>query len=359
MALMQEIVAELRLQILNGTLKPGDALPSVRAYSHQKGCAPGTVQRAYQELAQQGLVTARVGQGTRVTTQDETHTPLRRATLVNQLEAHLLGLFASGYSSHEIDDAFHEVLGRWHDYLDEPQALPRHVIRYVGSHDPSISLIAHHFKSLVPGYVLKTTYAGSLSGLIALARFGADIAGCHLWDATTDTYNVPFIRQYLPGRRVGLLTLAHRRLGLIVSRGNPHQITRLTDLTRPGVHFINRQWGTGTRLWLDAKLPEVNIAAEQIAGYDREVATHLEVAGAIAGGKADVGLGVEAAALAYGLDFQQLTTERYDLVIPVEVWELPEIQMLVRWLETDHARTMIDQLGGYDTEQTGHIEWVS
>ena len=120
----------------------------------------------------------------------------------------------------------------------------------------------------------------------------------------------------------------------------------------------NRQWGTGTRLWLDTQLKHMTIKSDQIVGYDHEVATHLEVAGAVAENRADVGLGVEAAVLAYGLDFVLLTTEQYDLVIPSEIWDLQEIQVLVEWMASDEAKTMIANLGGYDTTQTGSVEWI-
>jgi putative molybdopterin biosynthesis protein len=75
-----------------------------------------------------------------------------------------------------------------------------------------------------------------------------------------------------------------------------------------------------------------------IQGYENEVGTHLQVAGVVAEGQADVGLGIEAAALAYGLAFVLLTTERYDLVIPEAVWELPGIQALVQWLNSTAAQ---------------------
>jgi len=88
------------------------------------------------------------------------------------------------------------------------------------------------------------------------------------------------------------------------------------------------------------------------------VRTHLEIAGAIAEGDADVGMGVEAAALAYGLDFVLLTTERYDLVIPVDIWNLPSIQALARWFSTEEAKAAIVGVGGYDASQTGNVEWV-
>jgi molybdate-binding protein len=68
---------------------------------------------------------------------------------------------------------------------------------------------------------------------------------------------------------------------------------------------------------------------------------------------------VEAAALAYGLDFILQTTERYDLVITEEAWKLSGVQALVQWLKSANARKAIAKLGGYDTSKTGHMEWVN
>jgi GntR family transcriptional regulator len=186
-SLYQEIAATIRQQIHTGALNPGDELPSVREMSEQWGCAPGTVQRAYRELTQQGLVTTQVGQGSRVAERTELHTPLRRATLVNQLEALLLGIIAAGYSPREVDSAMHEVLDRWQARVEQSEPGPEQVLRFVGSHDPIVSLIACQFSTLVPGYSLKVTFVGSLGGLIALARYGADLAGSHLWDKETRT----------------------------------------------------------------------------------------------------------------------------------------------------------------------------
>lgn len=359
MYLFQQIVEAIRQQILSGALHPGDDLPSVREMAAQWGCATGTVQRAYRELALQGLVATQVGQGSWVAWQTEDRAPLRRATLVNQVEAFMLGILASGYASHEIEEATREVLARWQARVEAPgEAPPDQVLRFVGSHDLTISLIASRIVDLVPGYNLEVRFLGSLGGLITLARYGADIAGCHLWDKETGLYNRPFVQRLLPGRRVALLTLAHRRLGLIVRRGNPAGVHGLEDLARPGVRFINRQRGAGTRVWLDTQLNERGIAPEQIEGYDNEVNTHLEIAGAVAQDRADVGLGIEAAALAYGLGFIFLTLERYDLVIPAEVWELPAVQKLSNWLSTDDATAAFTELGGYDTHETGRVEWI-
>jgi putative molybdopterin biosynthesis protein len=74
--------------------------------------------------------------------------------------------------------------------------------------------------------------------------------------------------------------------------------------------------------------------------------------------QADAGIGVQAAALSFGLDFVFLTTERYDLVIPAEKWESPPSQALRNWLSAPPAKMILENLGGYDTSETGRVVWV-
>jgi molybdate-binding protein/DNA-binding transcriptional regulator YhcF (GntR family) len=359
-SLYQEIAESIRQAIFYGELKPGDELPPVREMSTQWNCAPGTVQRAYHELAQQGFITSRPGQGTRVSAPValDVNLPLRRAALTNDTEAFLLRVLSAGYSVREIEQAVRIALDRWRTISQEVEPRAEHVIRFVGSHDPSISLIADQFKTLVPGYTMPITFAGSLGGLIALAERQADLAGSHLWDAETDTYNAAFVWRLLPGQRTALITLAHRRLGLILAPGNPLNISGLRDLAAANLRFINRQPGAGTRVWLDAQLCRMGIDAQRIAGYGDQVMTHTEVARAVSEGRADTGLGIEAAALAYGLDFLFLTSERYDLVIPAAAWTLEPVQRLVAWLSGESARALLGGQAGYDLSQTGHVEWV-
>jgi putative molybdopterin biosynthesis protein len=130
-------------------------------------------------------------------------------------------------------------------------------------------------------------------------------------------------------------------------------------LTKEGIRFVNRQSGSGTRVWLDAQLNRAGIDPSRIEGYQDEKMTQFEVARAVSKDQADVGLGVETAALSFGLDFQLLTTERYDLVIPAEKWELDTVKILRNWLNSSQVKTEINNLGGYDTAQTGAVTWVS
>jgi len=358
--LYRQIADAVRRQIMQGELKPGDRLPSVREMTRQWGCTVGTVQRAYQELAAQGLVTSHAGQGTRVVgyTPSQDDTPLRRAALVHRAEAFLLEVLTTGYSAQEVEDAIRQALERWRAVARQAEAPPTNLLRFSGSHDPVIAWLATHFGEIAPGYTLQLQFTGSLGGLIALAEGQAEIAGCHLWDQETDTYNVPFIRRVLPGRRVALIRLAYRRLGLIVPAGNPAGIQGLKDLKQSHLRFINRQAGSGTRVWLDAALHRLGISADEIRGFHDEKMTHSEVARAVAEGQADVGVGLEAAALAYNLGFVLLIREQYDLAIPGEHFASLAMQQLVEWLRGKAVRDLFASLGGYEGMDSGTVEWV-
>ena len=221
-----------------------------------------------------------------------------------------------------------------------------------------IDLIARLLREDPLDVQMSIEYAGSLGGLMAIAQGEADLAGTHLWDESTDSYNVPFIRRVLPGRRLVLLTVVHRQLGLILSPGNPQGLQSLQDLVSPEVRFINRQSGSGSRVWLDAHLKRQGITADSIAGYDVEVTTHIGLANAIAGGDATVGVGIFAAASSIGLDFVPLTTEQYDLVIPDHIWPRPETQSLVEIVRSPRFKKAVSTLGGYDLSATGEHTWV-
>jgi putative molybdopterin biosynthesis protein len=223
----------------------------------------------------------------------------------------------------------------------------------IGSHDMTLDLVAQFLarrdRRLVSANV------GSLGGLIALRREEAHLAGSHLMDPDTGDYNISYIRQYLPGKRLRLVTWVGREQGLIVARGNPAQIRSLQDLARPEVRFVNRQRGAGTRVLLDYHLKRLQIDPAGVVGYDQEEYTHLAVAAAVASGRADCGLGVTAAAQALGLDFIPLFNERYDLVIPSEHIESGLLLPLLDLMKDEPFRQAVAALPGYDIRQMGSL----
>jgi putative molybdopterin biosynthesis protein len=357
-----QIADFIRKEILNGRYKPGDRLPSVRQLCESWNCTPGTIQRAYNELAREGLLVSRAGRGTQVAgvvpqAKVQGQETIRRANLVNRVEAMLLEALTAGYDLQEIQQAVDLAMDRWRTFSAEKSVLEPETIRFSGSHDMVVNELAHTvFGHVIPGTNLQLTYTGSLGGLIALAEGKADIAGCHLWDAESDSYNIPFVHRLLPGKEVVVVTLAHRRQGLIVAPGNPLNIHSLADLVRTGIRFVNRQSGSGTRVWLDAVLARQGIDHMKIDGYDDERMTHSDVARTVAEGKANVGLGLENAGRAFGLDFVFLNRERYDLILKSITAKQPAMQQLIEWLASDAGKQFVAKHPGYESQDTGCIQ---
>ena len=121
---------------------------------------------------------------------------------------------------------------------------------------------------------------------------------------------------------------------------------------------MNRQAGSGTRVWLDVQLRKNGISAGSIKGYADEKSTHLQVAQVIESGAATAGLGIYAAAVAYGLDFVPLTQEIYQLVILEEVWQTAVCQSLFTVINSEAFKTAVNAVGGYDTIATGELFWI-
>lgn len=152
---------------------------------------------------------------------------------------------------------------------------------------------------------------GSAEAVERLLAGGADAAGFH---AGTDA--MPEWPPFLALRRAdafAVRALFRREQGLLVARGNPLGLRGVGDLARAGVRFVNRQRGSGTRLWFDRLLAAAGVAPAAVAGYGTEEFTHQAVAALVASGAADAGMGVHAAADRFGLGFVPLGAETYFL----------------------------------------------
>jgi putative molybdopterin biosynthesis protein len=147
------------------------------------------------------------------------------------------------------------------------------------------------------------------------------------------------------------VTLAYRTQGLMLAPGNSKGVRSAADLTQAGLRFINRNPGSGTRLWLDKELARLGISPETIDGYGRVVNTHTECARAIASGQADAALGLQASARQYNLDFIPLFEERYDLVLPRE--QENALSPLLEHIQTAAFRRNLNTLTGYNTSHSG------
>jgi putative molybdopterin biosynthesis protein len=237
--------------------------------------------------------------------------------------------------------------------LIRPREEIRRTIFAIGSHDITLDILAQYLAR--EDRRLTSANVGSLAGIMALKRRETHLAGAHLLDPQTGEYNLPFLENHLPGRALRVITLVGRTQGLIVPRGNPRRIRTLEDLAGGELRFVNRQPGAGTRLLLDYRLGKLGLDPGEIQGYGHEEYTHLTAAAAVASGRADCTLGIEAAARALELDFIPLDTERYDLIIPRQYLEDDLLTPLLALLEDQAFRQAVASRPGYDISQMGKV----
>ena len=227
---------------------------------------------------------------------------------------------------------------------------------FIGSHDNILDVLANILHTAKPSIFLSSAHVGSLGGIMAIKRGDAHVAGTHLLDGETGEYNIPFIKKYLTDVPLQLVNLVYREQGLLVPKGNPKNISGISDLARNDVTFINRQRGAGTRILTDLQLKKMQIRPESVQGYDREEYTHMNVASAVASGLVDTGMAIRAAAQALSLDFVPVTQERYDLIVPRHLENAPQVKHLFNVINHDQEfQRIVEGLGGYDLQDCGKV----
>jgi excisionase family DNA binding protein len=222
-----------------------------------------------------------------------------------------------------------------------------------GSDDPSLAILHDLYEAQTQPASFFMTTVGSSAGLAAIRSGVADFATAHLLEPGRGRSDETAFGLVVSDAVV--VELFYRELGLLVPPGNPLGIKSVRDLGRPKMRIINRQPGSGTRLYLDQELLRSRLNAKRIAGYDTVVSTHLEAGLRILRGSADVGLATRTTAQLLGLDFIPLIRERFDAVIPKERFFSRAIQVLLGTLGSLEFRQQVEALGGYDASESGRI----
>ena len=223
--------------------------------------------------------------------------------------------------------------------------------------DPAIFLVGAHLRQRKDQTSVVGWTMGSMAALRALQQGEVHVAGLHLFDPTTGESNLPFLRRALKGSNYEVVTFATWEEGLLVRAGNPKSIRAVSDVADPNVTLVNREEGAGARLLLDQRLRAAGINSDQVKGYGTIVASHFEIARAIAGRQADVGVGIRSAAQLFGLDFVPLQAARYDLVVPkAYISAHPTVQRFLDTIVMRQFRAEVEALGGYDTRDTGKLQ---
>ncbi len=240
------------------------------------------------------------------------------------------------------------VIPRQREYLERDSVVAVHLLDatiepadlvVIGSHCTGLDYLLGELHAR--GLTSKVLAVGSTGGLEAAKRGECDLAGVHLLDPRTDTYNRPFLTEGLE-----LIPGYGRRQGIVFRPGDGRFEGRdaawavAVALANAGCVLVNRNRGSGTRLLMDRLLGDA-----RPSGYLAEAKSHNAVAAAVAQGRADWGVAIEPVARAYGLGFLPLRDERYDFVVPRARRNRPAVQAFAELLNEPAARRALAERG--------------
>lgn len=223
----------------------------------------------------------------------------------------------------------------------------KNAIVFNGSHDLTIDILSAHLRRNFHGSKIISSHVGSMAGIMAIRKGEAHIAGIHLLDPETREYNRSYIQRFLGGQNVVLLPFLKRNQGWLLPQGNPMGVTGVKDIAEKNIQYVNRQKGAGTRILFDLLLRENDLESEQIAGYEREMFSHLSVAAEVKGSDDAAGLGIYSAARVMGLDFLPVADEDYDLLMTKEFYESEQGVRLLKIINSEQFREEVERIGGY------------
>jgi putative molybdopterin biosynthesis protein len=237
--------------------------------------------------------------------------------------------------------------------LVDAQDPHQQLLTVYASHDVALSVLQQHAASTA-GLHLDLRMAGSVDCLRALNAGQCTVAGFH----------VPVMRQagsiyalaMKPLLKPGLhkvIGFCRRQQGLMLRPEHVGSVHGLTDIAQQRLRFVNRQVGSGTRLLMDHLMQQLALDPTRVIGYHDQIEqTHLAVAANIAGGLADVGLGIEAAAIEFGLHFVPLASEDYFLACLKPSLQSPAVQRLREVLSSADWNKLMVSLPGYSLGPT-------
>jgi putative molybdopterin biosynthesis protein len=240
------------------------------------------------------------------------------------------------------------VIPRQREYLEAGDLVDVHLLGQglrpvdlvvIGSHCTGLDFLLGRLQER--GIRSKFLAVGSTGGLAAARRGECDLAGIHLLDPSTGTYNQPFVTADL------VLVPGYGRLqGLVFRRGDSRFEARSVDeavsmaLADATCVLVNRNRGSGTRVLIDGLL-----GARQPPGYWTEARSHNAVVAAVIQGRADWGVAIAPVAADAGLGFLPLQEERYDFVVPRSRLHKPALQAFHALMNDDETRRALAALG--------------
>lgn len=218
-----------------------------------------------------------------------------------------------------------------------------------GGHDPLLEWALRRSGSGLAAFL-----DGALDGLDRAATGLCLAAGLHIPEQDGD-WNVASVRDRFGDRPWVLVEFATRRRGLVVGPSVAVLPVGLRAARR--LKFQRRQAKAGSELVLARLLEREGMTDADLDFVDGRERSETDLAQAMAAGRAEVGLGIEAAARQFGLRFVPLIEERFDLLVSRKAWFDEPFQAFVAFCRTVEFRDKATELGGYDVGGFGRVRF--
>lgn len=107
----EQIIAQIKAEVIEGRMTAGDALPSVRTLSRELKISALTVKKAYDNLEEEGLIVTVHGKGSFIAAANqELLMEERRKELEKELEAAVQKARTGGLTAKEIRESFEIIM---------------------------------------------------------------------------------------------------------------------------------------------------------------------------------------------------------------------------------------------------------
>ncbi|MDI4664219.1 helix-turn-helix transcriptional regulator [Xanthobacter autotrophicus] len=217
-----------------------------------------------------------------------------------------------------------------------------------GGHDPLLEWALRESRSGIAAF-----FDGALDGLQRAERGECIAVGLHVPEP--DGWNVGAVEGRFRREPWVLIEWARRVRGLIYRPDIARPPSCLKDVR--GLRFQSRQPEAGSELVLDRLLSEEKMKRADLRPVKAIERTETDLALAISTGRADVGLGIEAAARLHNLRFLPLLEERFDLLVWRKSYFDPPFQKLVTFCHAPAFAARAADLGGYDISGFGTVRY--
>ena len=224
-----------------------------------------------------------------------------------------------------------------------------------GSHDPLLEWALRE-----SGCGLASLPEGSEAGLRRLARREVTAAAIHLHRLAGDdeSANVEAVAGAPGLHDAVVIAFAAREQGLVVTAGNPLELSDITSVAQAGAPGAAARGGGRTASPARACCARRRRRGQPPQGR-ASCATGPDIAQAVRGGRADCGIATRSVARAAGLDFVPLAWERFDLVLRQRDYFLPGPQALFGFIRSAAFAARAAELGGYEISETGKVRLVN